>query len=796
MTDVVDRLKMALADRYAIERELGRGGMATVYLAEDLKHRRKVAIKVLHPELAATLGPDRFLREIEIAAGLQHPHILPLYDSGHADGFLYYVMPFVEGQSLRARLNREGALPIAETARILRDVADALAHAHDRKVVHRDIKPDNVMLSGRHAMVTDFGVAKAVSEASGRHNLTTAGVALGTPAYMAPEQAAAEPNLDHRVDVYALGAMAYELLTGHVPFDKGSAAATLAAHVTEAPRPVSEHRGTVPPALSQMVMKCLEKRPADRWQRADELVPVLESLATPSGGITPTDTRPIEAVSLRGRNKWVAVGALAAALVTLIWFGRGRWPTLRATGGQDVVRLAVVPFANLGRAQDEFFAEGVTDAIRRETVRIPGLLVLGRQTSSQYKQSDKTSTEIGHLLNVDYILTGTIQWDGKNNETSRVLVNPELLRVSDETSMWQDSYVFPYQDIFDVQASIALKAAGAISGALDARASSATLDRSPRTKNLEAHTLYMKGDEEWRRFSSAGRERAIGYLQRAIQADSAYAPAWSVLSLALTGQGRRGEGRAAAERAIALDSKWADGYSALAQLQWYEWDFAGAATSFQRALALEPNDGVTLGLYAIYLAAVGRYEEGVTAGTRAAFIDPLAAGEAALYSLMGLKRYGDVIRIAEQGLAADSMDRPGGYYGLMVGALMESGRFEEGLRTFERGQRIWGWSPSRIGWALARAHRTAEARSLLQQALARTEMMSNQQAQTVLGNEAWWIAAIYANLGQSDSAFAWLNRVVPTRGRALAEIRWRPEFSVLRSDARFRELVRTIGLEK
>ncbi len=214
MAGLLDRLKTALADRYAIERELGSGGMATVYLAEDLKHHRKVAVKVLRPELAAALGPERFHREIQIAARLTHPHILTLIDSGDADGFLYYVMPYIEGQSLRDKLAHEGELPIAEAVRVLRDVVDALDHAHKHGVVHRDIKPDNVMLSERHALVTDFGVAKAVSEATGAQQLTTEGVALGTPAYMSPEQAAADKHIDHRADIYAVGAVAYELLTG------------------------------------------------------------------------------------------------------------------------------------------------------------------------------------------------------------------------------------------------------------------------------------------------------------------------------------------------------------------------------------------------------------------------------------------------------------------------------------------------------------------------------------------------------------------------------------------------------
>ena len=298
-SDLTERIRKALADRYRIEREVGAGGMATVYLAEDVKHRRKVAVKVLRPELAATLGPERFIREIEIAAQLQHPHILPLLDSGDADGFLYYVMPFVEGQSLRERLSREGELPVHEAARILAEVADAIAYAHERGVVHRDIKPDNVMMSGRHALVTDFGVAKAVSEATGRQQLTTAGVALGTPAYMAPEQAAADPHIDHRADIYALGAMGYELLTGRPPFVGNSPQQVLAMHVTEPAQPVTQLRPTLPPVLGDAIMRCLAKRPADRWQTASELLSRLEGAVTPTGGMTPTNTQPVDAVALR-----------------------------------------------------------------------------------------------------------------------------------------------------------------------------------------------------------------------------------------------------------------------------------------------------------------------------------------------------------------------------------------------------------------------------------------------------------------------------------------------------------------
>ncbi|MEO8338044.1 MAG: protein kinase, partial [bacterium] len=282
MASGIDAFSNALADRYRIEREIGAGGMAVVYLAKDLKHGRLVAIKVLREDQFTSMGATRFLREIGIAAQLQHPNIVPLLDSGEAEGLLYYVMPFVDGESLRQRLSRLRTLPVSEATRVLRELADALSHAHARGVVHRDIKPDNVMMSGRHALVTDFGVARAISAATGVHDRTSVGIALGTPAYMAPEQIAADPDIDHRADIYALGVMGYELLAGHTPFSELPPQQILAAHLATTPVPLDTHRPDVPEQLARIVMKCLEKHPDDRWQSADDLLARLESVATTS----------------------------------------------------------------------------------------------------------------------------------------------------------------------------------------------------------------------------------------------------------------------------------------------------------------------------------------------------------------------------------------------------------------------------------------------------------------------------------------------------------------------------------
>jgi tetratricopeptide (TPR) repeat protein/tRNA A-37 threonylcarbamoyl transferase component Bud32 len=298
VTELLNRLSAALGDTYRLEKELGGGGMSRVFLAEEIELGRRVVIKVLPPDMAAGVNQDRFRREVQLAASLQHPHIVPLLTAGSAEDLLYYIMPYIEGESLRAKLSREEALPVAETVHILSEVLDALAHAHGHGVVHRDIKPDNVLLSGKHALVTDFGVAKAVSESTGGgSSLTSLGMALGTPAYMSPEQAAANPNVDHRADIYAVGALAYEMLCGNPPFGGGNPQAVLAAHVTQIPEPCTKHRPAVPDGLNSLVMRCLEKHPADRWQSAEELQPQLQSMTTPSGGITPTGTQPVVALS-------------------------------------------------------------------------------------------------------------------------------------------------------------------------------------------------------------------------------------------------------------------------------------------------------------------------------------------------------------------------------------------------------------------------------------------------------------------------------------------------------------------
>ncbi len=374
MADLFAQLQSALSDRYALERELGRGGMATVFLARDLRHRRPVALKVLHPELAYALGTDRFLREIEVAANLTHPHIVPLHESGEVGGLLYYVMPYIEGESVRDRLRREPQLPLEDAIRCAREVADALAYAHGQGVIHRDIKPENILLSSGHALVTDFGLARAISQASSGR-LTGSGLAVGTAAYMSPEQASGEPGLDGRSDVYSLSCVLYEMLAGEPPY-RGPTAQARAAQRYAGPVPtVRTLRPAVPQWLDEVIVTGLALLPPDRFATAAELGRALSGNGT---GAAPP--RPARRARARVPAAVVAV-LFAIALVAggLLWW-RDRPTALASTGPP---RLAVLPFENLGDSADGYFIDGMTEAVRGKLSSISAVQVIAPRSSSE-----------------------------------------------------------------------------------------------------------------------------------------------------------------------------------------------------------------------------------------------------------------------------------------------------------------------------------------------------------------------------------------------------------------------------
>jgi serine/threonine-protein kinase len=458
MSDDTARLSEVFAGTYDIDREVGRGGMATVYLATDVKHDRPVALKILRPELTLALGGDRFPREIQIVAQLSHPHILPLHDSGERGGFLYYVMPYVEGESLRGRLRSEGKLSVEESIRILREVADALAYAHGRGIVHRDIKPENVMLSGRHAHVMDFGVAKAVSVASGEQ-LTTVGVALGTPTYMSPEQAMGQPDVDARSDIYALGILGYEMLTGSPPFVRDTPQALLSAQVIEPPRPVTEIREHIPGALGDLVMRCLAKDPADRWADAEEVHRRLEQMATPSGGITPTYTRPVDAIRTAPRKRLPLVAGLIALIVLL---AAGAFAMFASGGPDGIESIAVLPIQDIS-GNDQAFVDAVHDALVTSLARANVVSVVSRSNVMRFQGGGETTREIADALDVQAVVEGTVFRAGDRMRITVQMVDPQSLR-----QLWSQVYERDVDDVLAVQGEVAGTIATELAGVLTA----------------------------------------------------------------------------------------------------------------------------------------------------------------------------------------------------------------------------------------------------------------------------------------------------------------------------------------
>ena len=429
--------------------------MATVFLAHDIKHDRKVALKVLRPELSSAMGSDRFPREIRLVAGFNHPHILSLYDSGESAGFLHYVMPFVEGESLRDRLDREKQLPVQDAVRILREVADALAYSHAHGVVHRDIKPANVLLSGRHAVVTDFGVAKALT-ASGGDKLTTVGIALGTPTYMSPEQAMGEADIDHRADIYALGILGYEMLAGRPPFDGGSAQAVLAAQVMETPVDLQTVRPGVSAPLSDAIMRCLAKNPADRWQSADELISRLEMVAaTPSGGVTPTDTRLAKKSGARGAMIGISAAVLLVAVIATWLIARP------GTSSGKIDKIGVLPIEDIS-GKDSVFVAAIHDALTNSLAKLGKTGVAPRSTMMRYKGGAKTTRDIAKENDLNAVVESTVFRAG-----DVMRINVQFTDPVTSKSLWSETYSVNVSDVLQAQSDVVTKISAAIGGVLN-----------------------------------------------------------------------------------------------------------------------------------------------------------------------------------------------------------------------------------------------------------------------------------------------------------------------------------------
>lgn len=593
VADVLSQLQASLGSAYTLERELGGGGMSRVFLAHDAELGRHVVIKVLTPELGAGMSAERFDREIKLVASLQQANIVPLLATGRAAGYPYYTMPFVEGRSLRDRLAREGALPIGEGVHLLRDVARALAYAHAQGVVHRDIKPGNVLLSGGTAVVTDFGIAKAIVAAAGgnrperdsaRDLLTGAGSGIGTPPYMAPEQAAGDPNVDHRADIYAFGCLAYEVFTGDPPFRGDEPHLIITAHFQETPRPVTEGRSDVPPAIAALIAQCLEKRPGRRPQTAADLLEALDAISS------------VRTAQVRRRRSFTmargAVVALAVAVGAAYLAYRGA--RADAPNARESLTVAAIPFRNAsGDSALEYRADGISDEILTALGKVPGIRVVGRNAARRFSGSDVDERDVQRELGAMFLITGTYEARG-----GRSVVSAQLDDSLAGGEVWSGSTESASGDIRPLADSIARIMAGVLHRRYSSRVGEPERGaRSERTTNGEAYEQYLEGQALLGRRGS-GVNRSVKSFEAAIRVDPGFARAHAALATALTfypwfngtpHDEVKDTVINTANRALALDPTLADAHSAIAMVYASGGRWADAVAEFQRAIALDSN---------------------------------------------------------------------------------------------------------------------------------------------------------------------------------------------------------------
>jgi serine/threonine-protein kinase len=629
-----EQLQQSLGSAYTIERELGGGGMARVFVAEETRFRRRVAIKVLSPELAHGLSVERFEREIALAAALQQAHIVPVITAGEVDGLPWYSMPYIDGESLRARMNR-GPVPLDEATTILADVARALAYAHGQGVVHRDIKPENVLLSGGSAVVTDFGIAKAVSasrtQAPGG-TLTVVGASLGTPAYMAPEQAVGD-EVDARADIYAWGVVAYELLAGRHPFaGKATAQQLIAAQIAESPQPLRSVRSAVPLRLAALVERTLAKRPDERPSSATELVRALEDRQPDESGEIATARS--ASVGKRHARVW-SIAAIVAVLLAgvALWQLRGHASSAASAvakpDASTMSTLAVLPFVNIGGdPKDEYFSDGMTDELAHALEALPGLKLAGRTSSYAFKGKNVSAAQIGQTLGVAGLIEGTVQRAG-----DRLRVSAQLTSAGDGKVRWSDTYERPAGDVFTVQDELTSAIVAALAPALRGEKAASVASEGRGTSNAAAYDLYLRGQYFWSKRGTGNLTRAADYFRRAIAADPGFAraqaglamtygvmpfyagdPADSFPSLALQ----------YATQAISLDPTLADAHAAMANALSDNGRYTDAEAEHERALALAPDEATEHQWHGDNLLALGKGDQAVAEMRKAVELDPLS----------------------------------------------------------------------------------------------------------------------------------------------------------------------------
>jgi len=791
MKDSIEALAAALSDRYRIERELGGGGMSRVFLAHETALGRSVVIKVVAAELAEGVSAERFSREMKLAARLQQANIVPVLSAGVADGVPYYTMPFVKGESLRARMASGAPIGLGESIGILRDVARALAYAHSEGIVHRDIKPENVLLSHGTAVVTDFGIAKAISAArtqdgGGAATLTQAGGSIGTPKYMAPEQAVGEA-VDHRADLYAWGVLAYELLTGVHPFARhGTPQQLIAAHITETPAPLTSNNTAAPPELAALVLQCLEKDAARRPASAAEVLTALETVSTPTG------PRPIPAAPASRRRRTearVAAGVMVAAIAIAVW-------TLRPDGGAQAPgpaaeqSLAVLPLANLsGDPADDYFGIGLAEEITRALAK-NGVRVIGRVSAGALQAKGLDERAIARELGVGSLLTGTVQ-----RSESQIRINVTLVSASDGAVRWTEKYDRPLANVFAVQDEIARTVSETLLGSLGRRPAAAT---RVETADPEAHALFLQGMVLFNRRGARQLNQAIGLFERAAARDPKYARPQAALAMALAVLPAYVQDSttpivtravAAAERAITMDSTIPESYVALGFGYQLLGQLERAEQSFRRALALDSTVSTAWGWYGLLAQRTGDFAKAHERTARARALEPasLIAHVWAAQNLEQERRFAESDSAAASAIALDSTFALA--WSWRANALLGLGRTAEAIALLERQVPLLpAGRPEEqhgiLAYAYARAGRTTEARGLLQRVRA--------QSGARLPPTGAFAAAL-EELGDHEAAVALLTEAIAQHDVWTVNFPRSVRFDKLRKDPRVAAMLDKLG---
>ncbi len=738
--------------------------MATVYTARDEKHQRSVAIKVLHPGIADEVFAERFLREIRIAAQFSHPGILGLIDSGSltVDGAAipYYVMPLVDGETLRSRMAREGQLSIDDAVDITRQVAEALAYAHAHEVVHRDIKPENILLTGNRVLVADFGIAKAVSNATSA-GLTAEGGMLGTPAYMSPEQIT-DAKVGPASDVFSLGVLFYELLTGELPFAGITPQTQMARRLHDTPTPVRKLRPAISPSLDRTVAMMLSRSPKDRYQTGDQVVEALSTRSTDNG--------------LNRGTVALAMGGMALLLIAAL--------AIRQFGGslglgkQAVAPLArsiaVLPFANVGTdSSSEYYGDGIADELAGSLAKLPGLRVAARSSAFQFKGKNVAASEVAERLGVAAVVEGSVRPMGK-----QIRITAQLVNASDGLAIWSENYERSADEVFNVQADITAAIASAL-GLAKERVVRKTVT------NSRAYEAFLQGRWHWNKRNREGFERAIQYFNVALKEDSSYADAWAGLGDAYSlqvGYGYRPnasyeQARTAAMRAIALDSTLPDAHTALGFIHlFYDRDWAGAKRELETAQRLNPKYGEARLFYAWYLLAMNRADEAVDSLRSAVRDEPVSVIlNLRLGSILMLGGHLDAAKVQLRHTLELAGANPLAYLDLARIAAIE-GKYAEAFDHLSHApERVQAYASGLEGFVLARSGKRKEA-------LAEAERLKQGFGPNV---SALGAAQVYGALGDFDKAFEWLEHAYENHDWSLFFARSDPLLVPLHGDRRW-----------